>query len=159
MRDLWIRLYVHALLRGFHVFHDIELRIESPQFEPFGFVDVWRGNYHGKPVCIKAIRTRNSSNLKKIKEVRRSLILPRLLNSPSRQIFYDEVEGCKHFSHPNILPVVQVPEALFPFCIMSPWMPGGNIVQYTQNNPSANRLMLVCTLAHRTYNKNHLSCP
>ena len=26
---------------------------------------------------------------------------------------------------------------------MSPWMPDGNIVQYTQKNQDANRLMLV----------------
>ena len=61
----------------------------------------------------------------------------------SYQIFYHDSKGCKHFSHPNILPVVEVSEGLFPFCIMTPWMPGGNITQYTQKNPSANRLMLV----------------
>ena len=62
---------------------------------------------------------------------------------PSYQIFYHDGEGCKHFSHPNILPVVEISEAPFPFCIMTPWMPGGNIIQYTKKNPSANRLMLV----------------
>jgi hypothetical protein len=70
MRDLWIRLYVNALLHGMHVFRDVELSAESPDFEPLGFVDVWRGNYRGNPVCIKAIRTRNKSNLQKIKRVR-----------------------------------------------------------------------------------------
>lgn len=69
MRDLWIRLYIHALLRALHVFPGVELGAESPEYEPFGFVDVWRGNYHGNPVCIKAIRTRNSANLRKIKMV------------------------------------------------------------------------------------------
>ena len=63
---------------------------------------------------------------------------------PSYQIFYQDGQGCKHFSHPNILPVIEVSEGLFPFCIMTPWMPGGNIIQYTQQkNRSANRLMLV----------------
>jgi len=46
-------------------------------------------------------------------------------------------------SHPNILPVTRVSEELFPFCIMSPWMPDGNITQYTQANPSADRSILV----------------
>ena len=46
--------------------------------------------------------------------------------------------------HPNVLPVIKVSEALFPFCIMTPWMPDGNITQYTQKNPGANRLVLVC---------------
>jgi len=48
-------------------------------------------------------------------------------------------------SHPNVLPVVRVSEALFPYCIMSPWMPDGNIAQYTQANPGADRLVLVCS--------------
>ena len=42
-----------------------------------------------------------------------------------------------------MLPVIEVSEALFPLCIMTPWMPDGNITQYIQTNPSANRLMLV----------------
>ena len=62
---------------------------------------------------------------------------------PSYQIFYRNGQGRKHFSHPNILPVVEVSEELFPFCVMTPWMPGGNIMQYIQKDPSANRLMLV----------------
>jgi len=47
-------------------------------------------------------------------------------------------------SHPNVLPIIQVSEALFPFYIMSPWMPDGNIAQYTKMNPGADRLILVC---------------
>ena len=69
MRDLWVRVYVHALLRGLYVFPGVQLVMESPAFEALGFVDVWRGNYHGNPVCIKSIRTRDPSNLKKIKKV------------------------------------------------------------------------------------------
>ncbi|KAF9789587.1 hypothetical protein BJ322DRAFT_546243 [Thelephora terrestris] len=134
MRDLWIRLFVHALLRGSYIFTDLQFPeppAESPTFEPSGFIDVWRGKYHGNPVCIKFIRTRNKANLRKIKK-----------------IFYQEGQGCKSFSHPNILPVVQVSQDLFPFCIMSPWMPGGNIMQYTKKNPSANRLMLLAEVCH-----------
>jgi hypothetical protein len=33
---------------------------------------------------------------------------------------------------------------LFPFYIVGPWMPDGNITQYTETNPGADRLMLVC---------------
>jgi len=47
-------------------------------------------------------------------------------------------------SHPNVLPIIQVSKDLFPVCIMSPWMPDGNITQYTQVNPGADRLALVC---------------
>jgi hypothetical protein len=48
-----------------------------------------------------------------------------------------------NISHPNVLPIIEVSETSFPFCIMSPWMPGGNITQYTKINPDADRLMLV----------------
>ena len=46
-------------------------------------------------------------------------------------------------SHPNVLPVIRVSEGLFPVCVMSPWMPDGNITQYTKMNPDADHLMLV----------------
>jgi len=62
----------------------------------------------------------------------------------SYQIYRRVVKERKANSHPNVLPIIQVSEAQFPFCIMSPWMPDGNITQYTQMNPGANRLMLVC---------------
>ena len=66
------RLYAHALLRGSHIFPNIELCDESPDYDPFGFTDVWRGNYRGDQVCIKAIRTRDTSSLAMIKRVRGS---------------------------------------------------------------------------------------
>lgn len=49
-------------------------------------------------------------------------------------------------SHPNVLPIIDVSETLWPVCIMSPWMQNGNIIQYTKANPSANRLTLVRTV-------------
>jgi len=53
------------------------------------------------------------------------------------------VEESKLNSHPNVLPVIRVSEGGFPLCIMSPWMPDGNITQYTKANPGADRLILV----------------
>jgi hypothetical protein len=61
----------------------------------------------------------------------------------SYQTFRREIDGGNYISHPNVLPVTEVSERLFPFCIMSPWMPDGNITQYIQTNPGANRLTLV----------------
>ena len=60
------------------------------------------------------------------------------------QIYRRVIEESKLNPHPNGLPVIQVSEAPFPVCIMCPWMPDGNITQYTQTNPGADRLMLVC---------------
>jgi len=60
------------------------------------------------------------------------------------QIYRRLGEGGDLSPHPNVLPVIQVSEILFPFCTMSPWMPDGNIIQYTRANSGADRLMLVC---------------
>jgi serine/threonine protein kinase len=49
-----------------------------------------------------------------------------------------------YISHPNVLPIIEISETPFPLCIMSPWMPGGNVAQYIKVNPGANRLTLVC---------------
>jgi len=66
------------------------------------------------------------------------------------QIYRRAAEESEFNSHPNVLFVIGVSEARFPFCIMSPWMPDGNITQYTQTNPGADRLTLV--RAHRPGN-------
>jgi hypothetical protein len=41
---------------------------------PTGFTDIWKGNYDGKPVCIKAIRTKDLNRLREIQGVRDSLV-------------------------------------------------------------------------------------
>ena len=60
-------------------------------------------------------------------------------------MYHRVIRENKRNSHLNVLPVIRVSEKLF--CIMSPWMPDGNITQYTKMNPDADRLTLV--RAHR----------
>jgi len=79
----------------------------------------------------------------KIEKVGVSLVLSGTLSTCLLQIFRFVSEGNKPNPHPNVLPVIELSETLFPFCIVTPWMPDGNIIQYTQVNPSANRLVLV----------------
>jgi len=67
-----------------------------------------------------------------------------LVRVTSYQIYRRVIEEIKRNPHPNVLPIIGVSEALFPLCIMSPWMPDGNITQYTEMNPGVNRLALVC---------------
>ena len=62
------------------------------------------------------------------------------------QRLYCEIIGWKYVSHPNVLPFHGVSEALFPFCIISPWMSNGNIIEYSKKNQRANRLRLVSDL-------------
>jgi len=61
----------------------------------------------------------------------------------SYQMYRRVIEESKLNSHPNVLPVIQASNALFPVWIMSPWMPDGNITQYNQVNPGADRLIHV----------------
>jgi len=75
MLNLQLRLYVHALLCESRMFPGTELCDESPDCLRNGFVDVWKGNYRGEPVCIKMIRTENRIPLMEIEEVRGSFIL------------------------------------------------------------------------------------
>ena len=65
-----------------------------------------------------------------------------VLSAPYQK-FRRAMEKIKHNPHPNILSVIEFSDTSSPLCIMSPWMPDGNIIQYTKANPGANRLMLV----------------
>ena len=65
------------------------------------------------------------------------------------QGFCQEIIGWKHLTHPNILPLLGVSVSIDPrcFCILTEWMPNGNVVQYTRSYPKANRLRLVSSSA------------
>jgi len=54
--DPWTRLLTHALLRESRVFPGLELCENPPDYSPWGFADIWKGQYHGEPVCIKVVR-------------------------------------------------------------------------------------------------------
>jgi len=68
----WFRLYVYALLRRSRIFPSVGPFDESLHYEPLGFTDIWKGNYHGEQVCIKAIRARSMTRLEEIRRVRGS---------------------------------------------------------------------------------------
>lgn len=61
----------------------------------------------------------------------------------SSQRFYREIVEWKYVSHSNVLPFLGVSETLFPFCIISPWLPNGNILKYAEEHREVNRLQLV----------------
>ena len=137
---LWFRLYTHALLLESRIFLNVELHDKSPDYTPYGFTDTWKGSYRGKLVCIKAIRP----CLREVDSgVYARLFSREYTQCSSYQTLRRKIIRSKYVSHPNVLPVIEASETLFPFCIMSPWMPNGNIAQYTQLNPGANRLVLV----------------
>jgi hypothetical protein len=53
----------------------MELCDESLDYTPYGIVDIWRGNYRGNLVCIKAIRIQDPICLNEIKVVCGALLL------------------------------------------------------------------------------------
>jgi len=74
MLDLWFRLYVHALLRESRIFPGIELCDKAPEYSPYGYTDLWKGDYHGKSVCVRAIRLQDPARLADVKTVRGSFL-------------------------------------------------------------------------------------
>ena len=66
---LWLRLYTHALLLELRIFAGIELSDEALGYMPTGFTDIWKGNFNGELVCIKAIRKQDPIRLREIKSV------------------------------------------------------------------------------------------
>lgn len=69
-------------------------------------------------------------------------LLPLLKNRPS-QSFYKEAVLLKYLSHENIIPWLGVSKEHFPLSIVTEWIPNGNIRNYVQNHPEADRLALV----------------
>ena len=71
------------------------------------------------------------------------LFYQRRAQRPSYQTFRRVIKESRPNPHPNVLFVVKVSATLFPLCVMTPWMPDGNVVQYIQINPHTDRLVLV----------------
>jgi len=74
----------------------------------------------------------------------------------TKQEFYHEMVRWKYISHPNIIPFLGVLEELPGpprFCIVSPWLENGNILEYLSKSPNVNRFEL---LAQAACGLNHL---
>ena len=74
-----------------------------------------------------------------IKKVRDHILVKGRTRPDNRnQRFHCEVVGWKSVSHPNVVPFLGVSETLFPFCIINPWFPNGDVLAYIQKNQGAN---------------------
>jgi len=62
---------------------------------------------------------------------------------PTKQNFCREVVIWKHLSHPNILEFLGVTMIEKEFCVVSPWMDNGNIVNFLKENREENPLKLL----------------
>lgn len=62
------------------------------------------------------------------------------------QRFHKEAVLWKRLAHKNILPVLGVSRDLAEFCLISPWMENGCIMNYLRKNPHVNPIELVCMI-------------
>jgi len=108
-----------------------------------GFADIWKAQRDGNQVCVKAFRTQTAANLNRIKRVRCTVPMRARAQPNFNQGLYCEIAEWKHVSHPNVIPLLGVSESLLSFCIISPWLPNGNILEYSRKHGGANRLHLV----------------
>jgi len=49
----------------------------------------------------------------------------------------------KRIKHPNVMTIEGVAPKLFKYCMVSPWMEGGNMLEYVRKYPKVDRLGLV----------------
>lgn len=124
--------------------------------------ETWRGVYETNPVAVKIFKINEGcKDYDKIKAVRQtfpaqrtqsSLSTNRLSGSCLSQRFYKEAVLWKRLAHKNILPLLGVSRDVAEFCLVSPWMKNGTIVEYVRNNPQVNPLGLVrIVLLKRAY--------
>jgi len=110
-----------------------------------GFADVWKGEYRGRDVAVKILRTHSNADLQKIIGV--SCWLCSLLRVWALKVlaqrFCKEVVTWKSLQHPNILPLIGVTMSKTKFAMVSDWMVNGNINDFVRARPDANRLQLV----------------
>ncbi|KAJ7136910.1 kinase-like domain-containing protein, partial [Mycena epipterygia] len=99
-----------------------------------GFADIWLGRLDGRRVCLKVLRFHTSST-------------PQALQNLT---FCREALCWAGLDHPNILPFLGVNEQIAPyqsFCLISPWMDHGNLMNFLESNPDFDRLKAVIDTA------------
>lgn len=94
-----------------------------------GFADIYLGRHLERTVAIKVIRT--STTTEETERVHKEVCHEALL--------------WKHLDHQHILPFLGVTKTVFAprLGLVSPWMANGNILQYLERNPQADRLSLI----------------
>ena len=94
--------------------------------------------------AVKSLRVYEGDPIDKINKVWSSPSeLDRGPTNEHAQKYCKEVIICKRASHPNIMTIEGVAPTLFEFCMVSRWMPGGNLLEYMKKYPGADRLELV----------------
>ncbi|KAF9647902.1 kinase-like protein [Thelephora ganbajun] len=61
--------------------------------------------------------------------------------------FYKEVTVWKRLNHPNVVPTLGAEPNFADLCAVSPWMPEGDLLQYLNKHPVANRVSIMIGVA------------
>ncbi|TDL14172.1 kinase-like protein, partial [Rickenella mellea] len=98
-----------------------------------GFADIWKGEFMGRPVALKAIRK------EMVFQVTNSITLLSL-------DFAHEAVVWRQLRHRNILPfygIFKGDHTLDRLCLVSPWMDAGNIVKFLKQFPDSDRISML----------------
>ena len=130
-----------------HYFHG-KLHKTSNRPVTGGTADIWKTEDRRERIyAVKVYRVYNGEEYK-IK------VSPIPLNSDNQFIFlqrhFKEVAMWKRLVHPNILPAFGAAPDIAEFCVVSPWMPDGDLLQYLTRYPGANRPQIVRVRIVRT---------
>jgi len=108
-----------------------------------GLADLWRGEYQGAQVAIKAFRT--YSHMETAKEVRieRICVVPFKL---ATQILWSFVPMWKNFDHPNVAAFLGVNTEIFPLALVYDWAGNDNIIRYLESHTASPRLLVAAAL-------------
>jgi len=107
-----------------------------------GFTDIWRGEYNGAQVAIKALHIYPALNLKEAKEVSIQLSLE-VRPLTKTQILWKRVPVWRRLSHEHVLPFRGVDMTVFQIALVYDWGQNGNISQFIASHPRASRVSLV----------------
>ncbi|KAG6909116.1 hypothetical protein DXG01_001990 [Tephrocybe rancida] len=95
--------------------------------------DVYKALHNGQPVCLKVLRLFQYRN--------QSLL---------RKAFWKEAVVWGQLFHPNVLPfygIHHLADHDKSLCLVSPWMPNGNIRDFLDGKPHADRTLLISDVA------------
>ncbi|KAF8058749.1 kinase-like domain-containing protein, partial [Lyophyllum atratum] len=92
------------------------------------FSRIYKGTFRGLPVCLKVVKTNLDPESQEghwLKALAKESIL------------------WGQLSHPNLLPFYGVYRFNGEFAFVAPWMEHGTVVQYLENHPTSNRVLLL----------------
>ncbi|KAF9261240.1 kinase-like protein [Marasmius fiardii PR-910] len=133
---------LNTLVKRYHVFPssffcDDVTRVSVYPLGGGGFADVYKGlAFAGtRTVCLKVLRIHTQNDERK----RNKMI----------DDFCQEALIWTQLSHPNVLQLLGVNTKLFGgnFCLISPWMDNGDVINFLQKTPDHDRLRSICEIA------------